>query len=98
MALKAQRASGALSASARITEQKPKPQSPKLEPLGSPGPITPFELDLGSSDGLAGYVVAGARRAGRGLTDGDIVNGMIRAEEERRMQADQVHQNGVRPT
>lgn len=67
----------------------PEPISPQLLPLGSPGPITPFELEeAGQSD----YVVAGGRgRAesliGNGLErerDREIVSRMIRAEEERR--------------
>ena len=40
-----------------------KPNSPKLEPLGSPGPITPFELEES-----AGYMIAG----GRAPTDSDV--------------------------
>lgn len=67
----------------------PKPDSPRLEPLGSPGPITPFELE---DNAQAGYVVAGARAAaqnmiGSGLErerDRELVGKMIRAEEERR--------------
>lgn len=31
------------------------PNSPKLQPLGSPGPITPFELEEAD-----GYIVAGS--------------------------------------
>ena len=67
-----------------------KPISPRLLPLGSPGPITPFELE-DSAD--SGYVVAGARAAtngliGRGLEqerDRELVGRMIRAEEDRRV-------------
>lgn len=67
-----------------------KPISPRLAPLGSPGPITPFELEDSEQ---AGYVVAGAMGAtetliGRGLEGGrdrELVGRMIRAEEERRV-------------
>jgi hypothetical protein len=66
-----------------------KPISPRLLPLGSPGPITPFELEDNAD---AGYVVAGARAAtnsliGTGLDqerDRDLVGRMIRAEEDKR--------------
>jgi hypothetical protein len=40
--------------------QSAKPSSPKLQPLGSPGPITPLELEESS-----GYMVAGMRGADR---------------------------------
>ena len=69
----------------------PEPISPRLEPLGSPGPMTPFALEESSQ---AGYVVAGASRATtnealfrRGQErerDRELVGRMIRAEEERR--------------
>lgn len=36
------------------------PTSPKLQPLGSPGPITPLELEESS-----GYMAAGMREADR---------------------------------
>jgi hypothetical protein len=68
------------------------PISPRLAPLGSPGPITPFELEESAQ---AGYVVAGASRSmasegllGRGFErerDRDLVGRMIREEEERRL-------------
>lgn len=61
------------------------PNSPKLMPLGSPGPITPFELE--ESDG---YLVAGARTS---TTSSNInaqreqqlamVQNMIRTEQQR---------------
>lgn len=35
-----------------------KPDSPRLAPLGSPGPVTPLELE-----GQDGYLFAGARAA-----------------------------------
>jgi hypothetical protein len=71
----------------------PEPDSPRLTPMGSPGPITPFELEESLE---AGYVVAGANRGlrantgliGHGLArDGDreLVGRMIREEEKRRI-------------
>jgi len=58
----------------------PKPDSPRIMPLGSPGPITPFELEEAS-----GYMVAGARAGGGGdEKEREMVGRMIR-DEERRM-------------
>jgi hypothetical protein len=64
----------------------PEPISPRLLPAGSPGPITPFELEES-----AGYMVAGARNGesliGGGLErerERDMVESMIRREGERR--------------
>ena len=61
-----------------------KPASPKLEPCGSPGPITPFELE--ESDG---YMIAGGR-APRSIDidrqrkrDLEEVERMIATEEKR---------------
>ncbi|KAM3084610.1 hypothetical protein ACMFMG_001286 [Clarireedia jacksonii] len=61
-----------------------KPISPRLLPLGSPGPITPFELEES-----AGYLIAGQRGSrggllGDGTREQEAVERMIRAEEERR--------------
>ncbi|KAM0155803.1 hypothetical protein ACHAQE_002288 [Botrytis cinerea] len=60
-----------------------KPISPRLLPLGSPGPITPFELEESS-----GYLIAGQIRSGGlaegGLMENEAVARMIRMEEERR--------------
>jgi hypothetical protein len=65
-----------------------KPTSPRLIPLGSPGPITPFELE-DSAD--VGYIVAGARArtsslVGMGIEGGreELVGQMILTERERR--------------
>ncbi|KAF7909666.1 uncharacterized protein EAF01_003384 [Botrytis porri] len=60
-----------------------KPISPRLLPLGSPGPITPFELEESS-----GYLIAGQMRSG-GLAQGELIENeavarIIRMEEERR--------------
>lgn len=61
-----------------------KPVSPRLLPMGSPGPVTPLELELQEDEG---YLVAGARNAaaenGGALPD-DVVETMI--EEELRRQ------------
>jgi hypothetical protein len=59
---------------------KAKPISPRLLPAGSPGPITPFELE-GEDDG---YIVAGGRARGNSL----IGNGL---DKERERQARRVH-------
>lgn len=61
-----------------------KPISPRLLPLGSPGPITPFELEESS-----GYLIAGSIRSADGLAEGGLreneaIGKMIRLEEERR--------------
>ncbi len=59
-----------------------KPLSPRLIPLGSPGPVTPLVLE---EDG--GYLVAGAVGPGTGLGEGghrELVERLIREEEERR--------------
>ncbi len=45
------------------------PNSPKLGPAGSPGPITPFELEESAT---AGYVLGGTRVASSGLTAGSL--------------------------
>lgn len=64
-----------------------KPLSPRLLPLGSPGPITPLELEES-----AGYLMAGARPTSNYMMGGslqsdrerELVGRMIRAEEESR--------------
>jgi hypothetical protein len=50
-----------------------KPVSPRLLPLGSPGPVTPMELEES-----AGYLGAGAR----GLSHSELMARMSQAEEE----------------
>jgi len=57
-----------------------KPISPRILPLGSPGPITPFELEESS-----GYMVAGARAGGSGIEKEREIVGRMIEEEERRM-------------
>jgi hypothetical protein len=60
-----------------------KPVSPRLAPLGSPGPVTPLELE-----GEEGYLLAGARSAGQeGASPDEIVERLIREEARRRSQA-----------
>lgn len=58
-----------------------KPASPKLAPLGSPGPVTPLELEREE-----GYLVAGARSAGNheGGSPDELVERLIREEARRR--------------
>ncbi len=55
-----------------------KPLSPRLLPLGSPGPVTPLLLEEG-----AGYMVAGAVGRGVGLGEGELVESLAREEERR---------------
>ncbi|KAL8673981.1 MAG: hypothetical protein Q9168_001624 [Polycauliona sp. 1 TL-2023] len=60
----------------------PQPSSPRLNPLGSPGPITPLTLE-GQSD----YFVAGSRKGSTSVSKGherrEIVERMIGLERER---------------
>ncbi|KAI9743800.1 MAG: hypothetical protein M1818_002534 [Claussenomyces sp. TS43310] len=55
-----------------------RPENPRLAPLGSPGPVTPMELEEG-----AGYLVAGAGSAADPGSQQEMVGRMIRAEQER---------------
>ncbi len=61
----------------------PKPNSPRLRPLGSPGPVTPMMLE-----GQGDYLVAGAGGANSkasSVRDGrELVEKMIQLENERR--------------
>lgn len=53
--------------------------SPRLAPLGSPGPVTPLELE-----GEGGFFVAGARGAGsqrEGVNSNELVEKLIEEEE-----------------
>lgn len=63
-----------------------KPVSPRLAPLGSPGPVTP--LELGDEDG---YLAAGARNSGQqhGGAPDELVERLIR-EEARHRQASSI--------
>ncbi|EMC99040.1 hypothetical protein BAUCODRAFT_51294, partial [Baudoinia panamericana UAMH 10762] len=57
-----------------------KPDSPRLEPLGSPGPVTPLELE-----GEDGYLMAGVRSASEeGPSSEEVVEKLIREEARRR--------------
>ncbi|KAL8889908.1 MAG: hypothetical protein Q9205_005114 [Flavoplaca limonia] len=62
--------------------QIPQPSSPRLNPLGSPGPITPLNLE-GQND----YFVSGARKgstsASKGKERREMVERMIGLERER---------------
>lgn len=61
-----------------------KPVSPKLEPLGSPGPVTPLELE-----GDGGYLLAGARYCGEVAKEREeLVEKLIREETRRRRTGD----------
>lgn len=55
-----------------------KPENPRLVPLGSPGPVTPMELE--ESDG---YLVAGMGGTPGEGSQQEMVGRMIRAEQER---------------
>ncbi|OJD33226.1 uncharacterized protein BKCO1_3200011 [Diplodia corticola] len=57
-----------------------KPASPRLNPLGSPGPVTPLELEGQGGD----YLTAGAKSAG-GLCDSrnDLVEKLLQDEVRR---------------
>jgi hypothetical protein len=56
------------------------PTSPRLVPLGSPGPVTPLELE-----GEEGYLVAGARTSASkdGLASEELVERLIKEEAAR---------------
>lgn len=64
-----------------------KPVSPRLAPLGSPGPVTPLELER---DG--GYLMAGAHQGGKvdGSAD-ELVDRMIREESRRTSRSGQAN-------
>ncbi|CZT17127.1 uncharacterized protein RCC_02959 [Ramularia collo-cygni] len=67
--------------SARVTssDQVAKPISPRLHPLGSPGPVTPLELG-----GDEGYLVGGARSVANSTTTSEeLVETLIRQEARR---------------
>ncbi|KAH8590704.1 hypothetical protein B0O99DRAFT_691262 [Bisporella sp. PMI_857] len=70
-----QGAGSAMSSSHCGTNTEGTPFNPKLQPLGSPGPITPFELE----EEQDGYLVAGGTR------DGGSSGGIL-GDERRRME------------
>lgn len=53
------RSSAPTSIASTMNSIKKEPISPRLLPAGSPGPITPFELE--DLDGDGGYIAAGHR-------------------------------------
>lgn len=57
-----------------------KPTSPRLQPLGSPGPVTPLELERDEN-----YLVAGARNLNHkaATTPSDVADKMVKAEVAR---------------
>lgn len=71
-----------------------KPVSPRLAPLGSPGPVTPLELER-----EGGYLVAGANQTSKpdGTTD-ELVDRLIREESRRHSRSGQAGGSGARPT
>lgn len=61
---------------AQSPNQVDRPVSPRLAPMGSPGPVTPLELE-----GEEGYLAAGARNAGHeGASSNELVEKLIREE------------------
>lgn len=67
-----------IAANTGFVATREKPASPRLEPLGSPGPVTPLELE-----GPGGYLVAGALASGQNnLADRhkDLVEKLIEQE------------------
>lgn len=67
-----------LAAHAAFQSTKEKPDSPRLEPLGSPGPVTPLELE-----GQEGYLIAGVRAAGQSDISKELVEKLIEQEAMR---------------
>jgi len=63
------RISAATSIGGSLAGEKKKPISPRLLPAGSPGPITPLELEM---DAEEGYIVAGGRARGVSLIGGGV--------------------------
>lgn len=57
-----------------------KPEGPKLAPLGSPGPVTPFELEES-----AGYLVAGLGSAARNGDQQELIGRLIEQEKSRKI-------------
>ena len=62
------------------TVRSHKPASPRLLPLGSPGPVTPIDLESGDSYLSRGEIVSSPEFS----RDRDEAAAMMRAEEERR--------------
>lgn len=69
-----------------------KPTSPRLHPLGSPGPVTPLELE-----GEEGYLLAGARNSAQESTaPEELVERLIREEARRSRNANPSGRPGSR--
>ncbi|KAK4965225.1 hypothetical protein LTR28_003509, partial [Elasticomyces elasticus] len=66
-----------------------KPVSPRLAPLGSPGPVTPLELE-----GQEGYLVAGFSDGVSTATADELVDRLV-AEEVRRSGAPGSPRTGI---
>lgn len=81
-------------ASAARSNGKPedKPVSPRLAPLGSPGPVTPLELEHQD-----GYLTAGAKQMGNG-EPAELVDRLIREEHRRNNSRSSQANNGPTPT
>lgn len=58
-----------------------RPDSPRLIPAGSPGPVTPLELENGAA---GGYLMAGASPTASEAAQRDFVEKLIREEAARR--------------
>ncbi|GME41501.1 uncharacterized protein LTHEOB_5864 [Neofusicoccum parvum] len=56
-----------------------KPASPRLNPLGSPGPVTPLELEAQHGD----YLTAGARSSGLSDSRNELVEKLLQEEAKR---------------
>lgn len=70
-------------AAARATPQPDKPQSPRLVPIGSPGPVTPLELE-----GEEEYLIAGSKHAAPpNVSAQELTESLIREEARRSARA-----------
>jgi len=67
-----------------------RPISPRLAPLGSPGPVTPLELEQ-----KEGYLLAGAHQTGAGEPS-ELVDRLIREESRRNNARSSQTNNGPR--
>jgi hypothetical protein len=67
-----------------------RPVSPRLAPLGSPGPVTPLELEQNE-----GYLLAGAHQTGPGEPVA-LVEKLIREESRRNNARSSQSNNGPR--
>ncbi|GAB7350422.1 hypothetical protein MBLNU459_g1034t1 [Dothideomycetes sp. NU459] len=79
-------------AAAGRSSARERPVSPRLDPLGSPGPVTPFELE-----GQEGYLHAGAHGAGHhDARSKELVEKLV--EEEVRRNASMAQQSHQSPS